>query len=575
MPPIRRTPRNLSLVQRHVPEASGLGTQPIDLARRIGGKSTPVQPASAGSAPLDPRQTMIGVGLWIETGARPTPRALDVGATVPARPRGSEPERIRELAHARELEHAHELERIRELTHARELQRRRGPSPAVPPSAMPPSAMPPSAVPPSAVPPSAVPSPARPASPETPPPAARASSQAEPGLFRKAALDARRVDGVEVDFMTGVQRKTWSLLLLLLSLIGLSFACAALATVEVTAQAAGVLRAPNGLRPVASVLAGSITEVLVRGGDAVEAGQVVARLEATELRATLESRARELDIVRDDVTRADRHDREIETQTASAMRRRRAALEQRIAINSERLKQRRSQHEDLDTLVQRGGASRAEGLSAKESMQEASESVSSLGLELALLDLEISDRARQWQERESSRRTQLSRAEANVEEAQTLLAASEIRAPASGRVESLLASPGSVVPAGAVLANIVPEGAPRTLVGFVPSREIAFIAAGAPATVEVQSLPVSEFGLGKARVSRVSTDVATPAEVQATLGEALAGSVVRVELELCASDSSARMDAHLRSGERVKIRLHRRERRLITLLFDFVQRWVE
>jgi multidrug resistance efflux pump len=253
--------------------------------------------------------------------------------------------------------------------------------------------------------------------------------------------------------MTGVQRKTWSLLLLLLSLIGLSFACAALATVEVTAEAAGVLRAPNGLRPVASVLAGSITEVLVRGGDAVEAGQVVARLEATELRATLESRARELDIVRDDVTRADRHDREIETQTASAMRRRRAALEQRIAINSERLKQRRSQHEDLDTLVQRGGASRAEGLSAKESMQEASESVSSLGLELALLDLEISDRARQWQERESSRRTQLSRAEANVEEAQTLLAASEIRAPASGRVESLLASPGSVVPAGAVLAS--------------------------------------------------------------------------------------------------------------------------
>jgi hypothetical protein len=113
------------------------------------------------------------------------------------------------------------------------------------------------------------------------------------------------------------------------------------------------------------------------------------------------------------------------------------------------------------------------------------------------------------------------------------------------------------------------------MVGFVPSREIAFVAAGAPATVEVQSLPVSEFGLGKARVSRVSTDVATAAEVQATLGEAPTGSVVRVELELVASESSAQMDAHLRSGDRVKIRLHRRERRLITLLFDFVKRWVE
>jgi hypothetical protein len=35
------------------------------------------------------------------------------------------------------------------------------------------------------------------------------------------------------------------------------------------------------------------------------------------------------------------------------------------------------------------------------------------------------------------------------------------------------------------------------------------------------------------------------------------------------------MDPHLRSGERVTVRLHRRERRVITLLFDFVRKWME
>ena len=66
--------------------------------------------------------------------------------------------------------------------------------------------------------------------------------------------------------------------MLLASLVALLFVGAALATVEVTAEAQGMLRAPKGLRPVASVLGGSLSEVLVQSGDQVQTGQVVARL---------------------------------------------------------------------------------------------------------------------------------------------------------------------------------------------------------------------------------------------------------------------------------------------------------
>ncbi len=402
------------------------------------------------------------------------------------------------------------------------------------------------------------------------------SGPSEPGLFRKAVVEARRAEGAEVDFLAGFKPKGWSVLLLLASLVALLFVGAALATVEVTAEAQGMLRAPKGLRPVASVLGGSLAEVLVQSGDQVEPGQVVARLEATELRANLVTRERELETTQIEVTEADRRDRQIEERASQAMQRRRAALQGRIAVNNERLAQRMKQSANYDELERQGGASADANLSVKDQLQSAKEGISALTAEVALLDLEIADRARQWQERDSARRAQLARAQASVDEARAVLASSEIRAPAAGQVESLLATPGGVVEAGGLLANIVPAGAPRTIVAFVPSRDIAFVAPGAEATVEVQSLSISEFGLAKAKVLRVSSDVATPLEVQSTLGEQLqGGSVVRVELELVDSDTSADMNPHLRSGERVTVRLHRRERRVITLLFDFVRKWME
>ncbi|MEY2937330.1 MAG: hypothetical protein RL033_8079, partial [Pseudomonadota bacterium] len=153
------------------------------------------------------------------------------------------------------------------------------------------------------------------------------SGPSEPGLFRKAVVEARRGDGPEVDFLAGFKPKGWSVLMLLASLVALLFVGAALATVEVTAEAQGMLRAPKGLRPVASVLGGSLSEVLVQSGDQVQPGQVVARLEATELRANLVTRERELETTQQEVTEADRRDRQIEERASQAMQRRRAALQ--------------------------------------------------------------------------------------------------------------------------------------------------------------------------------------------------------------------------------------------------------
>ena len=134
---------------------------------------------------------------------------------------------------------------------------------------------------------------------------------------------------------------------LLLSLVAASFCAAALLSVEVTVRAPGALRAPNGLRSVESVLAGAVTEVLVRAGDEVAAGQVVARLEETQLRASLTLRAREYETLKQDTAAAAAADAALLEQTTAAVEHQRSALGRRSSIHRAQLEQRSGQ---LDRL---------------------------------------------------------------------------------------------------------------------------------------------------------------------------------------------------------------------------------
>ena len=393
-------------------------------------------------------------------------------------------------------------------------------------------------------------------------------------LFRQAALEARQ--GLSPNLADAAEPKlgAWGVLALLLSLVAALFCGAGLLSVEVTVRAPGALRAPNGLRSVESVLSGALTEVLVQAGDEVTADQVVARLEETQLRATLTLRERELATLRHDTDEANRADASLLNQTTIAVQHQRAALARRGSIHENQLRQRSAQLENVRAMRDQGVASGTDQLSGEESVQAAAESIALVGSQLAELNLSLADRKREWKQRELERNAALSRAIAAVDEAKSLLALTEVRSPASGRVESLLVTPGAVVQPGRVIAQIVPKDAPRSIVAFLPSREMAFVSVGSQANVEVESLPVNEFGMARARVKRISADIAKPEEMATAFGEAMAGSFVRVELELVEDANQAKMAPHLRSGERVLVRLHRREQRVLSLIFEFTRKWL-
>jgi adhesin transport system membrane fusion protein len=401
------------------------------------------------------------------------------------------------------------------------------------------------------------------------------SSGADVALFRREAVRAHYGDEVERSAVDDPSGTAWIALTIVASLVLTSLLFAVFAEIEITAKAAGAVRAPAGLRPVASVIAGAVSEVLVSPGEMVEADRVLARLEGKPLRVALETRSHAQELLRQQSERASREDARLLARSNAAFSRRRASLSERQRVLTAQRRQRAARLEDVEELVRHGAASGETALAARESVEQASAALAALEGEIALLDLEATDRQRAFQDRQDARAAKLDQAHESVQEAQALLEQIEIRAPSAGRVESLLVGANAIIAAGQVLAHIVPRAAPQTVVAFLPARDTAFVRVGAIANVEVESLPVSEFGRASAKVTRISTDVARPEEVTAALGLASTEALVRVELVMEEDQAYHSMREHLRSGDRVLVRLQRRQRRIIALLFDFARKWVE
>jgi membrane fusion protein len=392
-------------------------------------------------------------------------------------------------------------------------------------------------------------------------------------LFRREALQAQHGSSEPLARLPQPTGSNWGILAVVASLVTVVFVGAVFASVEVTVKAPGALRAPEGLRPVETAIAGAIAEVKVRAGEEVRAGQLIAKLAVAQLDASLTSKRQELEALKHQNALGEATDKAYSERIDTALQRRRRVLQSRSQLNQELRAQRRDMLDRTHELVREGAGSFNQEMATRESLHEALDAGQLLSSNLAEIEVQLADVRNQLAERALAREIALTRAQTAMLEVETLIANAEVRSPAAGRVESLLAKPGEVVQAGQLLAQIVPQGAPRSIVAFLPARETAFVAAGTLARVELESLPVSEFGMAQATVRRISADIADPQEQAAAFGQATPGATVRVELEI--DSASDKMAPHLRSGERVVVRLHRRQRRIISLLFDFARNMLE
>jgi multidrug resistance efflux pump len=388
--------------------------------------------------------------------------------------------------------------------------------------------------------------------------------------FAPAALAAYRRGERPAVVLAVTGRGRWLILSSIAATLLVACALTLFCSVEETSAARGVLRAPFGVAPVVALIGGTLRGLDVQPGQRVVAGQRIAELDATPLEAGLRAAARQQTAVEHSwqlqrAALAESHARQVALTEARIGLLDQRQLRQRQRIARQRERADRLAAPELDAVLERSVRERA-----SDALEGARDDMLSVADELSALRLALATHNGEYERELAAGEARVAEARAAHEAALALLAQSVLRAPISGRLESLRAFPGRVVQAGEWIARVVRDGSTETIAAFVPEREVAFLRLGAHANVEVDQLPVGEFGQLRARVVRIADELAEPSELSEAFGDgAPHGPHVRVELALAGERTRA-----LRAGTQVTARIALRDRRLLALVFEPARRWL-
>jgi len=408
------------------------------------------------------------------------------------------------------------------------------------------------------------------AGPPSMPPAGPASP------FRPEALRHRQEAEEGQGLLQVAPPWTWLLLLWLLSGLASALAAAIFGQVEINGRGRGILRPAAGIRLVLAQVDGTISQVERHSGDPVRAGDPLARIEAPPVRAQLVEARRQLEAVHDHFRMAAARQDRAQAEQARRLEARAGRLALQIA--SQRRSLDRGAH-DLDrhlALEREGILSPAAADQARESLATVERQLSGAEQALDQVDQERAALTAQRADRLWQHRQTIQNAEARVEALTVLHGQTLLAAPEDGRVEAMLVKPGESVRAGQAICKLIPGHAQLHVVTFLPEKDRAFVRPGDLVHLELDQLPYAEYGTLRARIERISDDLASPFEIQEALGEhpPPEAATFRVELGLLDDAPAARAGVPLRSGMLLQARFTLRRQRLITLVLGPLRKWL-
>ncbi len=301
-------------------------------------------------------------------------------------------------------------------------------------------------------------------------------------LLRKAVIE-KMSSPEQLDMAMRVTSPlSWVALLTLGAMIVAAVVFSIVGQMPVRVDGTGILLRGDSVRTIQVSANGAVREILVKEGESITEGQVVAHLDVPDLEG--EIRATE-----DRIATLSLQEGRDSASVASMLQTYRAQLAQ-LEI------QRRNKQQ----LVGRGLA-RRQDVAAIEAQIAATKA--------QMLQAEISHTGRSNQVDEQRRRLrQLEEQFANN---------SVIRSKHAGQVAAIMRSPGEVIRAGERLINLEDPKAPFHALVFVPLAEGKRVSPGKMVRVSPSSVKAEEFGFILARVETVSSQPVTFEEVKTTL----------------------------------------------------------
>lgn len=363
----------------------------------------------------------------------------------------------------------------------------------------------------------------------------------------KAALLARPLDHQEVRLKPAPvwsQAVVWTII----GTASLAFVYAAAAKIDEVVVATGNIQAIGASRPIMNPTAGVVSQIYVKEGQSVRAGEPLLRFdpEVTEKRRTTLQEQ-----IRLERMRFDEQERAFEAREDS--------LQSRTQSLQASLETERLIYGQIEPLAREGGIQRVQLLQQKNKVQQLQSEIAQSEANLREVQAELV-KLRQESLRNIS---DLERQLVEVNKAQQY---EVLRAPVGGMVFELKPqSPGYSAGPNETLLKVVPKGTLEAKV-YITNRDVGFAKPGQLAQIRVDAYPFTQFGSIEGRLKNVGTDTLPPDPQNPLPRFPAYVSLQRPYLEKNGTKYQ------VSSGQTVSVNLIVREKRVISLLTDAVQK---
>jgi HlyD family secretion protein len=345
----------------------------------------------------------------------------------------------------------------------------------------------------------------------------------------------------------------------LLALVAFLILWALLGRLDIVAVAEGKLVPASYLKIVQPPEAGIVREILVREGEAVQAGQVLMRMDAlftdADLAAlTTEYTRRRLQLARIDAELTGQPfaprvqaPAALLREAAAQYQANRDALAAALAEERSRLvkaqqelaaarqqKERleavlphyREQDKAYEKLVKDGFASalmgsdkRRERIEKEQELETQKHLIASAQASIDQSQKKLkqieADYLRQLHAERNEAQAQLDKLAKELEKQQHRRALLELRAPQAGVIKELAThTAGTVVQPGTVLASLVPRDERLKAEVWVSNEDIGFVRPGQPVKLKFATYPFQKYGMGRGTVEHVSADAQSEEEAR-------------------------------------------------------------
>ncbi len=326
------------------------------------------------------------------------------------------------------------------------------------------------------------------------------------------------------------------------------FIFAIFAKIDEVVLATGELQPLGAERPIKAPFAGVVKDIVVKEGEKVKIGDTLLRFDAEVSRKRKETLETQIRL----------EDKRFEEESRSVKARKRGVVVRvnglkRSLITEDGILQ------NILPLAQIGAMQQTELLRQRNRVEQLESEVGQ-----AEADLEEVEAQLMKLEQESLR--EVSELERQLVEVEDTINKEKLSAPVGGIVYGMIpSSPGYAASAGETLVKVVPGGEIEAKI-FVTNKDVGFLKPGMKAQIRIDAFPYTQFGSLPGGLKSIGT---LPVEADQQNPMPRFPAYVRIDKEYLEKDGEK---YNISAGQSVQVNLVLRDKRVISLLTDAVQK---